>query len=175
MKLSIINFSSCFLLFVTLLAHPCICLAGGRPEADYIEDITRVILMRFSHKLLHVDKNLIAMDYHLEEMEEIFPWMMDSISNDVHMVGIYGLGGIDPWNEDEDWFFDDEDSDTEEKQESLLTKRQGKGADFVRAVQEIVDSYEELKKQDQVDDFNSANDVAVTNSENLVDSSSNSG
>ncbi|RVX20823.1 Protein HUA2-like 3 [Vitis vinifera] len=64
---------------------------------------------------------------------------------------------------------------TEEKKESLLTKRQGKGADFVRAVQEIVDSYEELKKQDQVDDFNSANDVAVTNSENLVDSSSNSG
>ncbi|WKA11164.1 hypothetical protein VitviT2T_028690 [Vitis vinifera] len=147
----------------------------GWPEADYIEDITRVILMRFSHKLLHVDKNLIAMDYHLEEMEEIFPWMMDSISNDVRMVGIYGLGGIDPWNEDEDWFFDDEDSDTEEKKESLLTKRQGKGADFVRAVQEIVDSYEELKKQDQVDDFNSANDVVVTNSENLVDSSSNSG
>ncbi|WKA11168.1 hypothetical protein VitviT2T_028699 [Vitis vinifera] len=108
----------------------------GWPEADYIEDITRVILMRFSHKLLHVDKNLIAMDYHLEEMEEIFPWMMDSISNDVRMVGIYGLGGI---------------------------------------VQEIVDSYEELKKQDQVDDFNFANDVVVTNSENLVDSSSNSG
>uniref|UniRef100_F6GYC6 Uncharacterized protein n=1 Tax=Vitis vinifera TaxID=29760 RepID=F6GYC6_VITVI len=27
-------------------------------------------------------------------MEEIFPRMMDSISNDVHMVGIYGLGGI---------------------------------------------------------------------------------
>ncbi|XP_010646987.1 disease resistance protein RUN1-like [Vitis vinifera] len=133
----------------------------GWPEADYIEDITRVILMRFSHKLLHVDKNLIAMDYHLEEMEEIFPWMMDSISNDVRMVGIYGLGGID--------------SDTEEKKESLLTKRQGKGADFVRAVQEIVDSYEELKKQDQVDDFNFANDVVVTNSENLVDSSSNSG
>ncbi|XP_034674890.1 disease resistance protein RPV1-like [Vitis riparia] len=63
-------------------------------EADYIEDITRVILMRFSHKLLHVDKNLIGMDYHLEEMEEIFPQMMDSVSNDVCMVGIYGLGGI---------------------------------------------------------------------------------
>ena len=94
MKLSVINFSSCFLLFVTLLAHPCICLVGGRSEVDYIEDITCVILMRFSHKLLHVDKNLIGMDYHLEEMEEIFPQMMDSISNDVHMVGIYGLGGI---------------------------------------------------------------------------------
>ena len=32
-----------------------------------------------------------------------------------------------------------------------------------------------MKKQDQVDDFNSANDVVVTNSENLVDSSSNFG
>ena len=94
MKLSIINFSSCFLLFVTLLAHPCICLAGGRSEVDYIKDITHVIWMRFSHKLLHVDKNLIGMDYHLEEMEEIFPQMMDSISNDVRMVGIYGLRGI---------------------------------------------------------------------------------
>uniref|UniRef100_F6H5K3 Uncharacterized protein n=1 Tax=Vitis vinifera TaxID=29760 RepID=F6H5K3_VITVI len=85
------------------------------------------------------------------------------------------MGLSDPWNEDEDWFFDDEDSDIEEKKESLLTKCQGKGADFVRAAQEIIDSYEELKKQDQVDDFNSAIDVAVTNSENLVDSSSNSG
>lgn len=63
---------------------------------------------------------------------------------------------------------------TEEKKESLLTKRQGKGADFVRAVQEIVDSYEELKKRDQVDDFNSANDVAVTNGETGVDSTFNS-
>ncbi|KAL6316609.1 hypothetical protein AAG906_018864 [Vitis piasezkii] len=66
----------------------------SKSEADYIEDITRVILMRFSHKLLQIDKNLIGMDYHLEEMEEIFPWMMDSISNDVRMGGIYGLGGI---------------------------------------------------------------------------------
>ncbi|KAL6316578.1 hypothetical protein AAG906_018833 [Vitis piasezkii] len=63
-------------------------------EVDYIKDITHVIWMRFSHKLLHVDKNLIGMDYHLEEMEEIFPQMMDSISNDVRMVGIYGLRGI---------------------------------------------------------------------------------
>nr|CAD1833595.1 unnamed protein product [Ananas comosus var. bracteatus] len=36
---------------------------------------------------------------------------------------------------------------TEEKKKSLLVKRQGKGADFVRAVDEIIDIYESLKKQ----------------------------
>lgn len=36
---------------------------------------------------------------------------------------------------------------TEEKKKSLLVKRQGKGADFVRAVEEIIDVYESLKKQ----------------------------
>lgn len=39
---------------------------------------------------------------------------------------------------------------TEEKKQTLLMKRQGRGADFVRAVQEIIDSYEKLKKQDRV-------------------------
>ncbi|KAL0921126.1 hypothetical protein M5K25_008166 [Dendrobium thyrsiflorum] len=36
---------------------------------------------------------------------------------------------------------------TEEKKKSLLIKRQGKGADFVCAVEEIIDVYESLKKQ----------------------------
>lgn len=36
---------------------------------------------------------------------------------------------------------------TEEKKNSLLIKRQGKGSDFVRAVEEIIDVYESLKKQ----------------------------
>ncbi|KAG1331785.1 protein HUA2-LIKE 2, partial [Cocos nucifera] len=36
---------------------------------------------------------------------------------------------------------------TEEKKKSLLIKRQGKGADFVRAINEIIDVYEALKKQ----------------------------
>ncbi|WOL01807.1 hypothetical protein Cni_G10524 [Canna indica] len=36
---------------------------------------------------------------------------------------------------------------TEEKKKSLLLKRQGKGADFVRAVDEIIDIYETSKKQ----------------------------
>nr|GEU56298.1 hypothetical protein [Tanacetum cinerariifolium] len=40
---------------------------------------------------------------------------------------------------------------TEEKKDSLLGKRHGKGSDFGRAVREIIDSYEELRKQEQVD------------------------
>ncbi|KAL0927364.1 hypothetical protein M5K25_001528 [Dendrobium thyrsiflorum] len=36
---------------------------------------------------------------------------------------------------------------TEEKKKSLLIKRQGKGADFVCAIEEIIDVYESLKKQ----------------------------
>ncbi|KAL6316712.1 hypothetical protein AAG906_019643 [Vitis piasezkii] len=72
------------------------CLTSGRSEANYIEDITHVILMRFSQKLLHVDKKLIGMDYHLQKMEEIFPHMINPLSNDVCMVGIYGFGGIEP-------------------------------------------------------------------------------
>ena len=67
---------------------------GNRFESDFIEDITCVILMKFSQKLLQVDKNLIGMDYRLEDMEEIFPQIIDPLSNNVHMVGIYGFGGI---------------------------------------------------------------------------------
>ncbi|XP_047334417.1 protein HUA2-LIKE 3-like [Impatiens glandulifera] len=39
---------------------------------------------------------------------------------------------------------------TEEMKETLLTKRHSKGADFVRAVHEIIDSYEQLKKEGEV-------------------------
>ncbi|CAK9151043.1 unnamed protein product [Ilex paraguariensis] len=52
---------------------------------------------------------------------------------------------------------------TEEKKESLLTKRHGKGADFVRAVQDIVDSYEKLRKQEQVVTDNSSDEVTISN------------
>ncbi|GKU86638.1 hypothetical protein SLEP1_g1138 [Rubroshorea leprosula] len=60
---------------------------------------------------------------------------------------------------------------TEEKKQSLLVKRQGRGADFVRAVQEIVDCYEKLKKQDLVDDSNSGDVVTLANGANSLDSS----
>ncbi|XP_010278561.1 PREDICTED: protein HUA2-LIKE 2-like isoform X2 [Nelumbo nucifera] len=55
---------------------------------------------------------------------------------------------------------------TEEKKKTLLVKRQGKGADFVRAVEEIIDSYEKAKKQDQVFESNSGDEGAVSNTGN---------
>uniref|UniRef100_A0A2P2LKI4 Protein HUA2-LIKE 2 n=1 Tax=Rhizophora mucronata TaxID=61149 RepID=A0A2P2LKI4_RHIMU len=55
---------------------------------------------------------------------------------------------------------------TEEKKQSLLVKRQGKGVDFVRAVQEIIDSYEKSKKQNQIDDFNPGGEVTNLSSGN---------
>lgn len=48
---------------------------------------------------------------------------------------------------------------TEEKKKTLLSKRQGKGADFVRAVEEIVSIYEDLKKQNET--------VPVADAQNL--------
>ncbi|KAE8727614.1 HUA2-like protein 3-like isoform X2 [Hibiscus syriacus] len=60
---------------------------------------------------------------------------------------------------------------TEEKKQSLLVKRQRKGADFVRAVQEIIDSYEKSKKQDQVNNCSSDDRVSRANCGNSVDSS----
>ncbi|KAJ0699230.1 putative CID domain-containing protein [Helianthus annuus] len=53
---------------------------------------------------------------------------------------------------------------TEEKKESLMNKRHGKGADFLRAVREIIDSHEELKKQEQSNNVNNINgQIASTN------------
>ncbi|XP_065861180.1 protein HUA2-LIKE 2-like isoform X2 [Euphorbia lathyris] len=62
---------------------------------------------------------------------------------------------------------------TEEKKQSLLVKRQGKGADFVRAVREIIESYEKSKKMDQVDDQNSGKDVTLAHVGNSKESSAN--
>ncbi|KAK4799333.1 hypothetical protein SAY86_024698 [Trapa natans] len=59
---------------------------------------------------------------------------------------------------------------TEEKKQTLLVKRQGRGADFVRAVQEIIDIYENEKKQEQADDLNSGTEVTVANGRNSVES-----
>lgn len=58
---------------------------------------------------------------------------------------------------------------TEEKKQSLLVKRHGRSADFLRAVQEIIDSYEKLKKQDQLNDFNAGDEVTPANNANSVD------
>ncbi|KAE9589203.1 putative PWWP domain-containing protein [Lupinus albus] len=59
---------------------------------------------------------------------------------------------------------------TEEKKQSLV-KRQGKGADFVRAVREIVDSYDRLKKEEETQHHEAATgEVADANVSNPADS-----
>ncbi|KAI9105151.1 hypothetical protein K1719_022680 [Acacia pycnantha] len=58
---------------------------------------------------------------------------------------------------------------TEEKKQSLLVRRQGKGVDFFLAVQEIIDSYEKLKENQ--DDITNSNEVSGVNVTIPVDSS----
>ncbi|XP_027115819.1 protein HUA2-LIKE 2-like isoform X1 [Coffea arabica] len=55
---------------------------------------------------------------------------------------------------------------TEEKKESLLGRRHGKGSDFVRAVHEIIESYEKLKRQDQVNNANTTVDGTLASENN---------
>ncbi|KAI3449604.1 hypothetical protein Pfo_006269 [Paulownia fortunei] len=59
---------------------------------------------------------------------------------------------------------------TEEKKVSLLGKRHGKGADFVRAVNEIIDCFEKLKKQDPVSGANAIEETNITNQNNSEES-----
>ncbi|KAG6703674.1 hypothetical protein I3842_07G097000 [Carya illinoinensis] len=58
---------------------------------------------------------------------------------------------------------------TEEKKQSLLVKRQGRSSDFLRAIQEIIDSYEKLKEQDQLNNFNSNDDLRPAKGGDSVD------
>ncbi|KAL0724500.1 hypothetical protein Bca4012_039099 [Brassica carinata] len=63
----------------------------------------------------------------------------------------------------------DVESFTEEKKQSLLTKRHAKGSDFVRAVKEIAESYEKLKQQVQANDPKSAEETTVGSSGNNIE------
>ncbi|XP_042053599.1 protein HUA2-LIKE 2-like [Salvia splendens] len=58
---------------------------------------------------------------------------------------------------------------TEEKKVSLSGKRHGKGSDFARALREIVDCFEKLKRQDLVSD--NVTEETVTTNENNSDES----
>ncbi|CAH8329216.1 unnamed protein product [Eruca vesicaria subsp. sativa] len=58
---------------------------------------------------------------------------------------------------------------TEEKKQSLLTKRHAKGSDFVRAVKEITESYEKLKQLDESNDPKSAEETTVGSSGNPIE------
>ncbi|KAL2535621.1 HUA2-like protein 2 [Forsythia ovata] len=62
----------------------------------------------------------------------------------------------------------------EVKKESLLVKRRGKGADFVRAVNEIIDCYEKLKKQSQDFSANCNQETIESNENNSAESLSES-
>ncbi|XP_009138689.1 protein HUA2-LIKE 3 isoform X1 [Brassica rapa] len=63
----------------------------------------------------------------------------------------------------------DVESFTEEKKQSLLTKRHAKGADFVRAVKEIAESYEKLKQLDESNGPKSAEETTVGSSGNTIE------
>ncbi|CAN0892613.1 Protein HUA2-LIKE 2 [Linum grandiflorum] len=55
---------------------------------------------------------------------------------------------------------------TEEKKQSLTTRRHGKSADFVRALEEIIDSFDKAKREEHMEDFKS--DEALANCGNSV-------
>lgn len=59
---------------------------------------------------------------------------------------------------------------TEEKKVSLLGKRHGKGSDFARALREIVDCFEKLKKQELVTSDNVTEETVTTNGNNSDES-----
>ncbi|KAL6316239.1 hypothetical protein AAG906_017786 [Vitis piasezkii] len=62
-----------------------------RYETRLIKEIIDVILRELNSKLLlHVSKNIVGMNFHLEELKSL----IKIESNDVRMIGIYGLGGI---------------------------------------------------------------------------------
>ena len=61
-----------------------------RHETRLIKDIINVILKKLNSKLLDVEQNMVGMDSHLEELRSL----LKIESNDVHMIGIHGLGGI---------------------------------------------------------------------------------
>ncbi|XP_034680298.1 disease resistance protein RPV1-like [Vitis riparia] len=60
-------------------------------ETRLIKKIIDVILKELNSKLLlHVSKNIVGMNFHLEELKSLIKLE----SNEVRMIGIYGLGGI---------------------------------------------------------------------------------
>ncbi|KAL6316331.1 hypothetical protein AAG906_017966 [Vitis piasezkii] len=58
-----------------------------RSEAKFIEDIIGEI-RRLIPKLVHVGENMVGMDENLKEVKSL----IDAQSNEVSMVGIYGIG-----------------------------------------------------------------------------------
>ena len=61
----------------------------GRYESELIENIIDDILKR-NPQLLHVGNNIVGMNLHLEKLKSL----IKVESNDICMVGIFGIGGI---------------------------------------------------------------------------------
>ena len=59
-------------------------------EAEVIQKIREVIITRLNRKPLYVGDNIVGMDFHLKQLKSLVKTELD----DVHMVGIYGIGGI---------------------------------------------------------------------------------
>ena len=82
-----------YLLFVATYYsshHLSLCFIIGRYESKPIEEIINHILKRLNPKLLLIEKHIVGMDVHLEELKSLLKMQLD----DVRMVGIYGIGGI---------------------------------------------------------------------------------
>lgn len=60
----------------------------SRYESKVIEQIIKEIVPKLNHKLLYVGKNIVGMDYHVEELKPLVNIKL----NDVCMIGIYGIG-----------------------------------------------------------------------------------
>ena len=80
-----------FSFFLQLILTNHIYYVIDRYETRLIKEITDVILKELNSKLLlHVSDNMVGMNFHLEKLKSL----INIESNDVRMIGIYGLGGI---------------------------------------------------------------------------------
>ena len=61
-----------------------------RYESSHIKEITNIVFRRLNHKKLVVDTNLVDMDSRVEKI--VLQLLMES--DDVHVIGISGIGGI---------------------------------------------------------------------------------
>ena len=63
----------------------------GRKESTIIEEIARKLIGDLHHSYLGVHMDLVGIQSRVEEMENLY---LSMGSNDVHFIGIWGLGGI---------------------------------------------------------------------------------
>ena len=79
-----------FILIIFVINSNLMYLMIHRHEAEVIQKIREVIITRLNHKPLYVGDNVVGMELHLKQLKSLIKTELD----DVHMVGIYGIGGI---------------------------------------------------------------------------------